>query len=91
MTIIRTEEWSDAHFAVNELLSKLLNELRDAGYNPSFHISYDREEHHLLLDKDVLAKHPSIAETYDAYLTACDHRDQAVENIQLQPKLDIGF
>ncbi|MDQ0190596.1 hypothetical protein JI721_02850 [Alicyclobacillus cycloheptanicus] len=91
MTIIRTDEWTDAHFAVNERLTQLLNQLRDAGYNPSFHISYDHMEHHLIVDHDILEKHPNIAETYDQYLAACATRDQAVENIQAQPKLDLGF
>lgn len=91
MTIIRTSEWSDAHFAVNDLLNQLLNELRDQGYNPSYHISYDRAEQHLQLEDDILSKHPGIAATYTKYLAACTTRDHTVDQIQGQPKVDIGF
>lgn len=91
MTIIRSDEWSDAHFAVHDLLNQLMNLLRDKGYNPSYHISYDRAEQHLLLEHSILEKHPDVAKTYEQYLAACSIRDEALEHIQEQPKLDIGF
>lgn len=86
-----SEEWSKAHLAVNDLLSRLLNELRDLGYNPSYHVSYDRSMQHLMIDADLLAKHPSLKQLYADYVSACDARDAAVEKIQQSPKVDLGF
>ena len=91
MTIHRSEDWSKAHMAVNDFLSELLNALRDHNYNPSLHISYDREEHHLVVDPVVLNKHGDIKELYHQYLDACRLRDVALEQIQNLPKLDLGF
>lgn len=91
MTIIRSDEWSDAHFAVHDLLNQLMNLLRDKGYNPSYHISYNRAEQHLLLEQNILDRHPDVAETYGLYLAACALREEALDHIQQQPKLDIGF
>lgn len=86
-----SEEWSKAHLAVNDLLSQLLNELRDLGYNPGYHVSYDRSMQHLMIDSDLLAKHESLRQLYSEYVTACDTRDAAVEKIQQSPKVDLGF
>ncbi|WAH35815.1 hypothetical protein [Alicyclobacillus dauci] len=91
MDTYRSEDWSSAHFMVNDSLSALLNSLRDNGYNPSLHISYDREEHHLKVDPVVLNKHEDVKRIYLKYLEACNARDQAVEEIQQLPKLDLGF
>lgn len=87
----RSETWSDAHFQVKDALEDLLNQLRDNGYNPSLHISYDKQEHHLLVDPVVLHKHETVKERYLTYLDACRARDHAVEEIQSLPKLDLGF
>lgn len=91
MDTYRSDAWSNAHFTVNEVLGELLNSLRDNGYNPSLHISYDREEHHLKVDPVVLNKHQDVKRIYLQYLEACNTRDDAVENIQSLPKLDLGF
>lgn len=91
MTTLHSNAWTDAHFAVHDLLNSLLNLLRDKGYNPSYHISYDSAEQHLLLQDDILSKHPEIAATYEKYLAACAARDEALAQIEAQPKLDIGF
>lgn len=86
-----SEEWSKAHLTVNDLLSQLLNELRDLGYNPSYHVSYDNTEGHLTIDADLLAKHASLKSLFDKYVEACTSRDEAVEKIQQEPKIDLGF
>jgi len=91
MTTYRSDQWSNAHLNVNDILTNLLNALRDLGYNPSLHISYDKAEHHLLLDTEILDKHANIATLYDNYLSACNQRDAAVDEIQKLPKLDLGF
>ncbi|MCL6548233.1 MAG: hypothetical protein K6T30_04910 [Alicyclobacillus sp.] len=91
MTILRSEAWSNAHLMVNELLSKLLNTLRDLGYNPSLHIRYDHDEHRLLVDGDILARHPELQALYHRYCEACDRRDEALRQIQAMPKIDLGF
>lgn len=91
MTTYRSEDWSNAHTAVNDALTELLNALRDHGYNPSLHISYDRAEHHLLVDPIVLNKHSNIKQLFLRYLDACALRDAAVQRIQELPKLDLGF
>jgi len=88
---LRSEQWSNAHLAVNDRLSDLLNALRDLGYNPSLHLSYDRAEHHLALDATLLAEHPAMQSAFDAYREACKIRDVALDAIQSMPKLDIGF
>lgn len=87
----RSENWSSAHFDVNDVLGQLLNTLRDHGYNPSHHISYDPQEHHLKVDPVVLNKHDDVKDIYLRYLDACTARDTAVEQIQALPKLDLGF
>ncbi|GMA49552.1 hypothetical protein GCM10025857_09090 [Alicyclobacillus contaminans] len=86
-----SEEWTKSHFQVNELLSQLLNEIRNLGYNPSHHVSYDNMEHHLLIDQDLLDKYPSLQDIFNKYLSACARRDEAVRNIQSLPKIDLGF
>ncbi|MCL6452236.1 MAG: hypothetical protein K6T78_01270 [Alicyclobacillus sp.] len=86
-----SEEWSQAHLAVNDLLSALLNELRDLGYNPSFHVAYDRQEQHLTVDDALLHKHESLRRTFRRYVEACKARDEAVLKIQSLPKVDLGF
>ncbi|GLG00039.1 hypothetical protein C7445_10473 [Alicyclobacillus sacchari] len=91
METYRSDSWSNAHFRVKDALAALLNEMRDCGYNPSLHISYDANEHHLLVDPVILHKHPSIKRVYLEYLDACHARDTAVEDIQSLPKLDLGF
>jgi uncharacterized protein (UPF0297 family) len=91
MTTHRSENWSFAHTAVNDALTELLNVLRDNGYNPSLHISYDRHEHRLMVDPVVLNKHPDVKSIYLRYIDACKLRDEAVEAIQELPKLDLGF
>jgi hypothetical protein len=91
METYRSEDWSSAHFLVNDALTELLNELRDHGYNPSLHISYDREEHRLKVDPVILNKHDDVKYIYLKYLDACNARDAAVEEIQALPKLDLGF
>jgi hypothetical protein len=92
MDLMQTsEEWGKSHFIVNDLLEQLLNELRNLGYNPSFHITYDHAEHHLLLDEALLNKHQQLANKYQEYLTACARRDEAVRTIQALPKIDLGF
>lgn len=91
METYRSEAWSNAHFLVNEFLTQLLNRVRDNGYNPSLHISYDQEEHQLRLDPIILNKHDDIKQIYLQYVEACNTRDNAVEEIQSLPKLDLGF
>jgi hypothetical protein len=91
MTVIRSEEWSNAHLEVNELLSQLLNAMRDCGYNPSQHISYDHEHYHVIVDQDVLDHHPRINQLYGRYLAACKKRDEAMQQIQSLPKVDLGL
>ncbi|MCL6446218.1 MAG: hypothetical protein K6T83_22695 [Alicyclobacillus sp.] len=91
MDIIRSEDWSNAHFAVNEALAELLNKLRDHGYNPSLHIHYDHGGHRLSVDENILAKHADIRETYETYVAACDRRDAAVDRIRSLPKVDLKF
>ncbi|MBX5435672.1 MAG: hypothetical protein IRZ33_00475 [Alicyclobacillaceae bacterium] len=91
MTILRSEEWSNAHLLVNDLLSKLLNALRDLGYNPSLHIRYAHDEHRLLVDDEVLHAHPELRHLYEQYRRACDQRDEALRKIQSLPKIDLGF
>lgn len=86
-----SEEWSKAHLSANDLLSQLLNQLRDLGYNPGYHISYDKSEQHLVIEDAVLAKHREIQPLYDSYIHACKLRDEAVEKIQQAPKVDLGF
>ena len=84
-------KWSDAQLAVNEALSALLNTLRDLGLNPNHHVSYDSNEHLLVVDEDVLTKYPAATVAYESYATACQRRDEAVEEIQAMPKRDLGF
>ncbi|MCL6592782.1 MAG: hypothetical protein K6T31_02290 [Alicyclobacillus sp.] len=92
MDLMQTSaEWSQAHQRVNELLSDLLNTLRDLGYNPSYHLSYDHAEHHIRLDHQVLTEHPELSSVYEAYIAACARRNQAVQRIQQLPKRDLGF
>jgi retron-type reverse transcriptase len=86
-----SEEWTQSHFLVNDLLSELLNEIRNLGYNPSHHVSYDNVEHHLLVDETLLEQHSKLRNIFQKYLDACARRDQAVRNIQALPKLDLGF
>lgn len=91
MTTLRSEEWSEAHLEVTDVLAEMLNQLRDLGYNPSLHLNYDRQEHQLVMDADLRTKHPEIQSVYDRYQSACDRRDEALEHIQAMPKLDLGF
>jgi hypothetical protein len=91
VTILKSEEWSQAHEEVSEALSTLLNRIRDLGYNPSLHIHYENDQHRLTLDDSLLKKHPELQPVFDHYLTACDKRDSALAKIQELPKLDIGF
>jgi hypothetical protein len=91
MSTHQSTDWSNAHANVNDALAELLNALRDHQYNPSLHITYDRHEHHLLLDPVVLNKHVDVKTIYLKYLDACKLRDVAVDRIQELPKLDIGF
>jgi hypothetical protein len=86
-----SEQWSKAHLAVNDILNQLLNQLRDLGYNPSYHISYDRKEQHLIIDSVLLEKHGALKQLFDEYVQACIARDTAVEKIQEAPKVDLGF
>ncbi len=82
-----SEEWSNAHITVNALLSEMLNTLRDHGYNPGYHVSYDRMEQHLVIDEKTLQQHPQLIEQYNAYLSACQRRDKALKQIQQSPGL----
>lgn len=92
MDLMQTsEEWSKTHFVVNDLLSEMLNELRNLGYNPSYHVSYDQSEHHIVIDPNTLSRHPKLTDLYDAYVQACNKRDEAVEKIRSIPKIDLGF
>lgn len=91
MSTHQSADWSNAHTHVNDVLTELLNALRDHSYNPSLHITYDRHEHHLLLDPVLLNKHSDVKQIYLRYLDACKVRDVEVERIQELPKLDIGF
>lgn len=92
MDLLQTsQEWSKSQFAVNDLLSALLNEIRDQGYNPSHHISYDHKESHIVVDKELLTKHASIQECFTKYVEACSQRDAALESIQGLDKVDLGF
>jgi hypothetical protein len=86
-----SEDWSQAHIQVNDQLNHLLRGMRDYGYNPSLHISYDKEEHHLQVDPVVISKHSDLKRIYLEYLDACKARDAAVHRIQSLPKLDLGF
>ena len=91
MTRSPSEEWSDAQISVNHALSSLLNTLRDLGYNPNLHVSYDKSEHVLVVDGELLENHPEAQEAYKTYLATCQQRDEAVERIQAMPKTDLGF
>lgn len=91
MTGSPSEEWSDAQVAVNEALAFLLNTLRDLGYNPNLHVTYDKAEHLLLVDDKVLANHPEAKAAYATYVATCERRDDAVEKIQDMPKTNLGF
>jgi uncharacterized protein (UPF0297 family) len=91
MTAPISESWSSAHLKVTELLSELLSVLRDRGYNPSHHISYDRTGNHILLEEDILRRHPDVSALYDRYLAACTERDEALQEVQRLPKVDLGF
>lgn len=86
-----SEEWSKAHLTVNDVLNQLLNVLRDLGYNPSYHVSYNHTDQHLTIDETLLTKHPSLQALYKQYVQACQSRDDAVEKIQTSPKVDLGF
>ncbi|WP_067931915.1 hypothetical protein [Alicyclobacillus kakegawensis] len=86
-----SETWSAAHLQVTELLSKLLSTLRDHGYNPSNHISYDRSGNHLVLDTKLLQQHPDLDALYREYLDACARRDKSLKEVQQLPKIDLGF
>ncbi len=85
------ENWTDAHLNVTNHMTALLNVIRDLGYNPSHHISYDRTNQHLVLEDELVQKHREIASAYEAYLKACDDRQAELERVQKLPKLDIGF
>lgn len=91
MTILKSEEWSQAHQEVSESLSALLNHLRDLGYNPSLHVHYDEDVNRLLVDDTLLAQHERLSAAYQEYRDACDKRDIALQKIQDLPKLDLGF
>jgi hypothetical protein len=86
MSVMRSEQWTDAHLAANEVLAQLLNQLRDLGYNPSQHISYDRETNHVVVESELLNQHPELKPVYDAYVAACERRYQALQAIQAMPK-----
>lgn len=86
-----SEEWSRAHLVVHDLLSQILNQLRDLGYNPGYHITYNRTEQHLMLADDILRKHPELKVLYNSYLKAVEERDEALERVQQAPKVDLGF
>jgi hypothetical protein len=85
------ENWSDAHLAVTNLMTALLNILRDLGYNPSHHISYNQMDQHLVLDESVVKRHAEVESAYEKYLKACEERQLELERVQQLPKLDIGF
>ncbi len=91
MTIHRSEDWSNAQVAANDYLSELLNALRDYDCNPNLHISYDREQHHIIVDSSVLEQHEDVLDLYNQYVDACSIRDNAMKRIQNLDKLDIGF
>ena len=91
MAIHRSEDWSNAQVAANDYLSELLNTLREHNYDPSLHLSYHREEHHVIIDSAILAKHEDIQELFEQYVDACTIRDHAVARIQNLDKVDIGF
>ena len=91
MTIHRTDDWSNAQVAANNYLSELLNAIRDHDYNPSSHISYDPQDHHLVVDQAILDKHEDIQDLYEQYTAACRIRENAVDRIKQLEKLDIGF
>ena len=86
-----TEQWSAAHLAVTDLMTELLSLLRDKGYNPSNHISYDRTEHHLMLEAQIPAQHSDVKSVYDAYLEACRKRDDELDQVKDMPKTNLGF
>ncbi|GGI98798.1 hypothetical protein GCM10010885_05350 [Alicyclobacillus cellulosilyticus] len=91
MHVIRSDEWSNAHLAVNDCLSRLLNTLRDLGYNPSLHISYDQDEQHIVVDPELRRRHPEVEAAYQEYVSYCRLRDAALRQIQELPKVDLGF
>lgn len=91
MSNLSSEQWSNAHIAANDLLTELLSQMRDLGYNPSLHISYDRMNHHVVLDEELVSKHETLAQIFNKYLEACNMRTEALTDIQAAPKLDIGF
>ncbi|RIV28776.1 hypothetical protein D2Q93_01930 [Alicyclobacillaceae bacterium I2511] len=86
-----SEEWGNAHITVNTLLSEVLNTLRDHGYNPGYHVSYDRMEQHLVIEDKILQQVPRLSEQYSAYLSACQRRDKALTEIQQVPKLRVNL
>lgn len=91
MTILRSDDWSNAHFTVNELLGNVLHLMRDLGYNPSQHIEYNHESHLVEVDAALLTQHEQLQALYTQYREACKARDAALEKIQTMPKLDLGF
>lgn len=91
MSTHRSDHWSQAHLIVNDKLTEMLNALRDLGYNPSLHISYDKDEHRLQVDEAILNQHLQIRNLYIEYTEACVERDIAVAEIKQLPKLDLGF
>lgn len=86
-----SEEWSDAQISVNQALASLLNTLRDLGYNPNLHVTYDKAEHLLVVDEEILTNHNEANDAYQSYLAMCNKRDEAVRMIQDLPKTDLGF
>lgn len=86
-----SEQWSKAHLAATDLLNELLHVVRDHGYNPSHHISYDGHEHHILMDDELVKNHKAIADAYEKYKEACAKREDELEQVQELPKVDLGF
>ncbi|OFW81144.1 MAG: hypothetical protein A2201_08060 [Alicyclobacillus sp. RIFOXYA1_FULL_53_8] len=91
MTTSPSTQWSDAQLNVNAALASLLNTLRDLGYNPNLHITYDKSEHLLLVHESILAAHQAARDAYGVYVDACERRDEAVAKIQEMPKTQLGF
>ena len=91
MAIHRSEDWSNAQVAANDYLAELLNALRDLNYDPNSHISYDRKQHHIVVDSAILKKHEEVEELFEQYVDACTIRENAMTRIQNLEKLDIGF
>jgi|GEM_PF-5766723 len=70
------DDLSPTETMATDLMTTLLNQLRDYGYNPSNHIFYDTSEQYVRIDHEILEKHGDVAQTYAKYRQACTKRQR---------------